>query len=272
VFVHGYSDHLGRYYDLFPSLARRGIQVFGWDQRGWGRSVSKPADKGLTGPTSQVIADMAHFIKDKLPSDAPLFVMGCSMGGGQALTLASDPAYEDLISQVRGWILEAPFIAFPPGEEPSAVTQFVGKLVGKLLPHRHLVNHLPKEYLSRDPAVVKSISEDELCHDTGTLEGLAGMLERTDMLNSGRLKLSKNVKSLFLAHGTADKTTCFNASKKWYDSQSIEDSKHKAYDGAFHQLHSDLCQSEFNKDVSDWILERCGEVSNTAAVAPDAKL
>ena len=90
VFVHGYSDHVGRYYGFFPHLASSGIQVFGWDQRGWGRSVHKPSDRGETGPTSRVVADIAAFIEDKLaaaPVGAPLFVMGHSMGGAGAIYL-----------------------------------------------------------------------------------------------------------------------------------------------------------------------------------------
>ncbi|EEY23236.1 hydrolase [Verticillium alfalfae VaMs.102] len=241
VFVHGFSDHVNRYYGLFPSLAARGIQVHGFDQRGWGRSVRVPADKGLTGPTAQVIADVAAFTRSVLaaePSTVPVFVMGNSMGGGQVATLASHPAYEDLVGSIRGFVLEAPFIAFPAGEAPSAIKTFLGKLA------------------SRGPEVVKSVREDPLCHDTGTLEGLAGLLERTDALASGRVRLGRQVRSLFLAHGTGDKTTSWEASRKWFDAQGLQDGRYKEYEGCYHQLHADLCKDEFYSDVGDWILER----------------
>ncbi|KAI3536546.1 hydrolase [Colletotrichum abscissum] len=273
VFVHGFSDHVGRYDELFPNLAGRGIQVFSWDQRGWGRSAASKSDRGLTGPTSRVLADVAAFIKSKIPSpptDAPLFVMGHSMGGGQVLALASDPQYHDLVGQVRGWLLESPFIAFTPGEEPSFLKVFFGKLASKVLPKQQLVNEIPAEHLTRDKAAQQSIRDDDLMHNTGTLEGLAGMLERTDQLAQNKLTLSGNVKSLWLGHGTEDKTTCFNASKKWFGAQTtIEDGHHKPYEGAYHQLHADLCKDEFFKDVGDWILERAGE---PAAAKPESKL
>ncbi|GKT48862.1 putative mRNA-splicing protein ubp10 [Colletotrichum spaethianum] len=276
VFVHGFSDHVGRYSEFFPYLAGRGIQVFSWDQRGWGRSAAKPADRGLTGPTSRVLADVAAFIRDKLsPSSSssadanvPVFVMGHSMGGGEVLALASDPQYNDLVAQVRGWLLESPFIAFTPGEEPSFLKVFFGKLASRVLPKQQLVNEIPAEKLTRDPAVQQSIRDDDMMHNTGTLEGLAGMLERTDALANGKLRLSPEVKSLWLGHGTEDKTTCFHASKKWLGAQSIDDSKHKPYEGAYHQLHADLCKDEFFKDVGDWVLER---VEETAA-RPESKL
>ncbi|KAM0327727.1 hypothetical protein ACHAQA_006022 [Verticillium albo-atrum] len=272
VFIHGFSDHINRYYGLFPSLAARGIQVSGFDQRGWGRSVSAPAEKGLTGPTAQVIAEVAAFTRSVLaasPAGVPLFVMGNSMGGGQVATLASDPAYEDLVAAVRGFVLEAPFIAFPPSEAPGFLKVFLGKLASRVLPRQHLVNALPAEYFSRDPDVVQSVRDDPLCHDTGTLEGLAGLLERTDALASGRARLSGKVTSLFLAHGTGDKTTSWEASRKWFDAQGLKDGRYKEYDGCYHQLHADLCKDEFYQDVGDWILERVGQ---DAQDKPESKL
>ncbi len=120
VVIHGFSDHVGRYYGFFPYLAGRGVAVYGLDQRGWGRSVRRAADRGRTGPTARVLADMAAFIRDRLSADSesdsdsgavagagaaagdappppPLFVLGHSMGGGQALTLACTAEYDDLV-------------------------------------------------------------------------------------------------------------------------------------------------------------------------------
>ncbi|KAK3377740.1 Alpha/Beta hydrolase protein [Podospora didyma] len=266
IFVHGFSDHVGRYYGFFPSLAERGIAVYGFDQRGWGRSVTKPAEKGLTGPTSRVIADIVAFIKPHLPaspSDPPVFVMGHSMGGGEVLTLLSDPAYQDsVVRHVRGWILESPFVNFPPEEQPSWFKIFAGKLAGKVLPHHQLYHQIPPENLSRDPEVVKSLAEDQLLHNTGTLEGLAGLLERTTALSSGKVRPhGKAVQSLWFGHGTLDKATCFDASKKYFEQclDVVPDKQFKTYEGWFHQLHADGPSSqEFYKDVGDWILARSG--------------
>ncbi|KAK7749751.1 hypothetical protein SLS53_000330 [Cytospora paraplurivora] len=262
VFVHGFSDHVGRYYDFFPSLARSGIAVYAFDQRGWGRSVRHPSEKGLTGPTAQVLSDIAAFFESVAapaePASAPLFVMGHSMGGGEVLALASTPEYEDrVVSRVKGWLLEAPFIGFAEAERPSALKVIAGRLAGKLLPRMHLVNVIAPENLTRDPEVQKSLHEDALCHDTGTLEGLAGLLDRTGDLQAGRLRLSPKVQSLWLGHGDADMATSHEASKEWYDRQTqVGDRTFKTYEGGFHQLHADLPREEFLADVRGWILER----------------
>jgi acylglycerol lipase len=264
VFIHGFSDHCNRYYELFPSLAARGIEVHGFDQRGWGRSVHKESEKGLTGPTSLVISDIVSVIKSQIPATGntvPLFVMGHSMGGGEALTLASDPQYADLMKDIRGWVLESPFIDFPQGHAPSSITIFLGRLVGKIAPHKQRWSGLPPADLTRDPAVVESLKADKLDHDIGTLEGLAGMLDRTSALSKGHTKLNKGVRSLWLGHGTDDKGTSYPASKAWFERQAeLVDKEFKTYEGWSHMLHCDLPdnRSIFAKDVGDWILARVG--------------
>ncbi|KAK6071838.1 monoglyceride lipase [Seiridium cupressi] len=256
IMIHGFSDHMGRYYDFFPTLAQAGIAVYGMDQRGWGRSVTKPSLRGLTGPTLQVIADIAAFIESQLPSDVPLFVLGHSMGGGQVLTLASTPQYENLVKQVRGWILESPFIGFTAEEEPGWLTIFSGRLAGKLMPHFHLYRPIAPEKVTRDPEVIASIEQDKLMHNTGTLEGLAGLLDRTNALGKGELKLSSNVKSLVLMHGDADRVCSFDKAREWFERQSIQDGEFRVYEGFYHQLHADPGRERFYGEVRDWILER----------------
>lgn len=260
LFVHGYSEHINRYNDFFPALAAQGIRVFAWDQRGWGRSVTKPSERGLTGPTARVVADVAALVKDKLaPAGVPLFVMGHSMGGGEVCTLMGDPEYEELVRQVRGWILESPFIGFSPESEPSKLKVVLGRLAARLFPHQQMKNVIPEVYLSRDAAVVESVKKDPLCHNMGTLEGLSGLLDRTALLASGDVKVGKHVQSLFLAHGTEDKACSYDAAIKWADQQTnVEDRLSKSYEGAYHQLHTDFCKDEFTADVVDFIMKRSG--------------
>ncbi|KAI1746363.1 alpha/beta hydrolase [Xylaria scruposa] len=260
IMFHGFSDHIDRYYGFFPHLAEHGIAVYGLDQRGWGRSATKHSDKGKTGKTARVLADMAAFIRTQLPSDVPVFVLGHSMGGGQVLTLASTPQYEDLIAQIRGWILESPFVGFAPELQPSWLLVASGRLASHVMPHFKMYRPIPPEDITRDVEVQESIRNDELMHDYGTLEGLAGMLDRTGDLSSGKLVPSKNVKSLFMVHGTADKSTSFDKSKEWFErnKDKIPDARFKAFEGFAHQLHADPGKEEFYEDVSAWILERAG--------------
>lgn len=220
--------------------------------------MTKPAEKGLTGATAQVVDEIAAFIRDKLPSDVPVFVMGHSMGGGEVLTLAADEKYEGLVKQVRGWLLEAPFVAFAAEEVPNSLKIFAGRLVARLLPKHQMVHRIPPERLTRDPAIVEQLRNDELCHDTGTLQGLASLLDRTAALAAGKVNMGKHIKSMMLAHGSDDKTCSYDGAMKWMEAQAIEDKTSKTYDGAYHQLHNDFVKEEYTKDVVDWILARSG--------------
>lgn len=281
IFIHGFNDHINRYQELFTTLASRSIATYSFDQRGWGQSVRTPSDKGKTGPTSLVISDTAHFISSHLPSDIPLFVMGHSMGGGQVLTLASDPKYDDLVRKVDGWILESPFIAFPKGFAPNPIEVFLGKLAARVLPAMQRYSALPAETVTRDPAVIASIKSDPLLHGSGTLEGLSGMLSRATALGDGTVKISDGVERLWLGHGTKDQGTSYEASKNWFEKHGEKKGwTWKSYEGWSHQLHADSPETNgvFAKDVGDWVISQVedikkeGKTKSEEAKAGESKL
>jgi len=87
------------------------------------------------------------------------------------------------------------------------------------------------------------------------------MLDRTEALGSGKAKLNEGVRAIWLGHGTDDKGTSYEASRKWFDAQSqVQDKEFKTFEGWYHQLHADKAdnRSLFAGDVADWILARCG--------------
>ncbi|KAL8660969.1 MAG: hypothetical protein Q9202_006039 [Teloschistes flavicans] len=237
LFIHGFSDHCDAYNDLFPTLASRGILVHAFDQRGWGRSVTKIAERGLTGPTSQVLNDMTSVLEGQLPTTIPLFLMGHSMGGGQVL----------------------------------------------------MVQRIERSYLCRDEDMCKAYEADGLCHDTGTLEGLAGMLQRAKELDEGDVHLD-DVKCcrLWVGHGTEDRVTSFKATARFMDRLQIRDKTFKVYHGHYHKRESSLSiplvfdspfpvhdepgedKVKFANDVADWILARSSSTDALTDVPNEA--
>ncbi|EJT74103.1 hypothetical protein GGTG_07951 [Gaeumannomyces tritici R3-111a-1] len=280
ILVHGFSDHCGLYDAFGSALAAAAIGVFGFDQRGWGRSVRKPSDKGLTGGTAQVVSDIAAFVDSHLPSSSssssssepPVFVLGHSMGGGEVLALAGDPGHRATASRVRGWVLEAPFLGWAPGAEPSALKIRAGRLAARVLPRRQMVHRFAPEDLTRDPATVEVLRADELCHDTGTLEGLAALLDRTDALVRNAVRIDPSVvRGLWLGHGTADKATGYAFSSAWFGAQTaLADKTFRTYDGWYHQLHAEPERDVYFGHVIEWVLARVDEVPAVAAAAAAA--
>lgn len=248
IFIHGFSDHINAYGIFFPTLATHGISTYGFDQRGWGRSVNSPSEKGHTGPTSVVLSDMTSFIKSVLHSSSsdddgegtPVFLMGHSMGGAQVLCyIAQGPS--DVVSKIRGFLLEAPFLALHKDTKPSIITLLMGRFAGKLVPRRQMVFPLDEKLMSRDPQVQKDFAEDELCHNTATLEGMAGNLDRSASLDSGKILVTEGKGEggktrVWLGHGTKDGVCDYKASEKLYDRMNdVMDKELKLYEGWYHK-------------------------------------
>ena len=157
--------------------------------------------------------------------------MGHSMGGAEVLLYAgTGPA--SVRAQISGYLAESPFIALHPDAQPSKLQVLLGRMAGKLMPHGQMVRKLDAAQLCRDEAVCRDWVNDELCHDTGTLEGLSGMLERAEDLASGRVKVEGRV---WVGHGSADMVTNFKASKKLVEGLQVQDKEFRAYDGWFHK-------------------------------------
>lgn len=165
--------------------------------------------------------------------------MGHSMGGGEVLLyMSSGPA--EIRKHIRGYLLEAPFVDFSPASKPSGITVFLGRMAGKVLPHHQMVNKLDAKLISRDPAVQQQFIDDDLCHDTGTLEGLSGMLDRTSQLANGKVTIGDDageggVTRVWIAHGDKDGITNYHASKALADRIAAKDKEFKTYEGFFHR-------------------------------------
>ncbi|KAF2154553.1 alpha/beta-hydrolase [Myriangium duriaei CBS 260.36] len=268
LFLHGFSDQCNNYEDLFPYLASRGITIYGFDQRGWGRSVPTKAHRGLTGPTERVLADVSCMLKPII-SDAsastPVFLMGHSMGGAEALTYSSlDP--DHLLHRIRGTVVLAPLIALHPSTRPYGITVALGRIAAKLMPRFQMVNHLDASFLSHNEEKNKQWLDDELNHDTGTLEGMGGMLDRGAALEEGQYRLEEGKHEggktrILVVHGNADRINEYSVSKKWTEQYcAAQDKRFWELDGWYHNLHCEPELEMFRAEIADWMLSRSGNL------------
>jgi len=286
IFIHGFSDHINAYYDLFPTLSSSpfNIAVYGFDQRGWGRSCKKLADNGHTGPTSLVISDIHDFTLHvaSLPEaqGKPLFLMGHSMGGGEALTyLLSTSSDFSNRPALAGLLLEAPYVELHPTAQPSAFKVQAGKLASMLLPNMQLKQKLDSTHMSRSKKVCQDWIDDTLCHDTGTLEGLKGLLERSadlSHLSHGRTVQGFTTKlpcPVWFSFGTGDRVLSYIAAQQLFNVVDApnKDKTFKSYPDAYHKLHAepDGVGEGYARDVGGWIV---AHVRKQAEVVQKSKL
>ena len=85
LFLHGFMDHLARYETVHACWARRGIAVFAYDMRGFGRTALDDAHRSpdaAYGKTSRAAehADLSFWVRHVRATfpKAPIFVMGHS--------------------------------------------------------------------------------------------------------------------------------------------------------------------------------------------------
>ena len=116
-------------------------RIHAFDQRGWGRSVETPSQKGLTGNTMVVLNDLSSIVDSVLSTAAsisvPVFLMGHSMGGAEVLQWAARGPF-DMRSQIRGYLAESPYLALHPSAQPSHFVVKAGRLAAKFAPRRQM--------------------------------------------------------------------------------------------------------------------------------------
>jgi acylglycerol lipase len=235
----------------------------------------------------QVLSDIHDFVLHvaSLPEaqGKPLFLMGHSMGGGEALCymLSTSSEFANRPT-VAGLLLEAPYVELHPSGAPSFLKVQAGKLASAILPQMQLKQKLEAKYLSRSEQVRKDWIDDPLCHDTGTMEGLKGMLQRSadlSHLSHGRRVPGYSTKlpcPVWFSFGDGDRVLSHLAAQQLFNVVDApnKDKTLKIYPGAYHKLHAepDGDGAQYAKDAGDWILvhlhkpaEDSGQVGSSEA-------
>lgn len=206
--------------------------------------------------------------------------MGHSMGGGEVLTylLHPDSPYNQspptTRPQLAGVMAYSPLIALDPATRPMALTVILGRLVARILPRWQRYSPLDPKLVCRDETVVADYKADELCHDIGTLEQLAGMLDRglwLEKLEGGDLGDVKLL-PLWLGHGDEDRVTSWAATKKLAGVLGEKgDVSFVTYEGAYHRVHMDPgdVRERFVKDVTEWVLKTAGVGESAESAAAE---
>ena len=160
--------------------------------------------------------------------------MGHSMGGQETLYWAAT-APSEVKKQLAGFIAVGPWIQLHPKAQPSWLKIKAGRLASLILPHSQLKNELDANVLSHNKEDNESWIQDELCHNMGTLEGLAGALSRADELHNGQVALQDyDGLRVIVIHGADDMVTSATASEQFVEKAAIKDKTIHVYDGVYH--------------------------------------
>ncbi|KAK0494819.1 Alpha/Beta hydrolase protein [Armillaria luteobubalina] len=239
VFVHGFGEHCSRYTDLHSQFAERGVSVFTYDQRGFGRTAldkehkSKDSSYARTNWVNEMedVAWAIQRVQKELPG-VPVFLMGQSMGGGEVLGFPTEgraSPHASMIASLSGVIATSPMV-----EQTFPVNKLLRWSLSKLAfltPYVLFPADLAPDELSRDTSVGAAYVKDPLVKPSGSLLGRGPSESRC---HNWPKKLP-----LIIFHGTDDRITSPKASRAFYDAVGTEDKKYVSYPGAFHELSNE---------------------------------
>ncbi len=239
--VHGIGEHSGRYMNVVNCLVPAGYALYGFDQRGYGRS---PGQRAYINSWSEYREDVREFLRmvSQSEPDRPLFLFGHSMGG--LIVLEYVLHYPEGLA---GVIASAPAvgkIGLP------SVLFLLSRIMSRVYPRFSLNAGLDVTTISRDPAVVKAYQEDPLVHPLGTARlGTEAMAAREYTIShASELRLP-----LLLIYGTADRATYPEGCRAFYERVTYPDKTRFEYPGGFHESHNDIDYKQVMADLEHWL-------------------
>lgn len=256
--LHGYGDYgPSTYAGAAADWAARGIEVYAYDQRGFGRNDS---NRRWPGPEA-LIEDLeaaASDVKARHP-DLPLFVAGHSMGGGVALAAAG----EGRLPGVAGLVLLAP--AVWGGETMNPLFRASAWTAAQIMPdQRFSARASPVAiYPSDNIEMLRALSADPLHYANPSSREFLGLIRLMD--RAWTAAPGDRIDTL-VVHGANDQVVPERSVRAAFD--RLPGPKEFAYvSTGWHMLLRDLEAGTVHRLVGDWILARGLPPTAAAALA-----
>jgi alpha-beta hydrolase superfamily lysophospholipase len=246
--VHGLAEHARRYDAFALRLNAAGIELIAMDLRGHGRSSGERVwverfDDYLS--DADVLLEVAE---TTAPAGVPLFLMGHSMGGAIAALYAAERAAQ---RNLAGLILSS--AALSPGHDVPRWKVTLGKLVSVIRP-RFPALTIDPALLSRAHGVVEANRRDPLVHhDAIPARTGAQLLAAMARIEAKRASIMLPV---LVFHGTADKLTEPDGSRKFDANVGSTDRTLLMVEGSYHETLNDLDRDRVIRALIDWTLVR----------------
>ena len=194
--VHGLGEHAGRYETVAGALTAAGIDVFGYDHRGFGGSSGHRAFVDRWSQLHDDLATRVDAARAERPG-LPLVMWAHSLGGLIAtgyVTAGQGRPMPDLL------VLSAPGI---DADQPAWKKKLAAILTG-VVPRMRLANGLARDGLSRDPSVQQRADADPLCISTSTVRFGAEAFAEQARLQALLPSLAAMPMPTYVIHGAAD--------------------------------------------------------------------
>jgi alpha-beta hydrolase superfamily lysophospholipase len=254
--VHGLGEHSGRYDHVARRLAANGIDVHGFDLRGFGASGGRRAwlDR-WPAYHDDVQARLLHV--RELARGRPVVLYGHSMGGLVALGyVLTDRPKPDLL------VLTAPAL----DADVTGWKRALARVLSNVAPRLQIRNGFDGSMLSRDPAVGAAYGADPLNYGrTTTRLGDEIMREQERVLAS----LDRLSVPTLVLHGGQDTLVPPAASEPLAGLPGVT---RVVYDGLRHEVHNEPEWEAVLEDVVRWLREHVPETAPKVSRARRSKI
>ncbi|MFC2070055.1 alpha/beta hydrolase [Chloroflexota bacterium] len=240
--VHGLAEHSGRYSNLVNYFVPKGYAVYGYDQRGHGKTEGL---RGYVRRFFEYIEDLDTFIGMVRKEHQPvkIFLVGHSMGG----LIATDYAarYQ---SSLSGLLLSGATLKV--GSDVSPALQLMASILSPLLPKVGAMV-LDASALSRDETVVTGYDNDPLVYRGKISIRLGAEMVKTIQKVQSRMPEIKL--SLLIMHGTADRLSDPEGSRTLFERAGSEDKTLKLYKDFYHEIFNEPEREQVFNDMKAWL-------------------
>ena len=243
--AHGLAEHSGRYINIVNHFVPKGYAVYGFDQRGHGKSQGQ---RGYVERFSHFVSDLKTFsgiIRSK-HRDAKIFIVGHSVGGTIATAYAVH--YQD---EFDGLVLSGATLKV--GASVSSGLIIVARVLSLLLPKMGL-DVIDASAISQDKTVVDAYVDDPLVY-RGKIRARLGA-ELIKAIQILLPQMSKIYLPILIMHGTADRLSDPRGSEILYDRVSSRDKTLKLYDGFYHEIFNEPGREQVFADMEAWLVVR----------------
>ncbi|KAJ3105034.1 hypothetical protein HDU97_008642 [Phlyctochytrium planicorne] len=251
VAVHGLGEHISRYDEMFSHMARSGVRVHGFDQRGFGRTGRRSGILGHNDKFERTLLDVKEAELRVMSPSLPHFIFGHSMGGG--IALAYSVKYPE---NLKGVIASAPLVDSGKKTKVSSIEYWLVRGLSNFLGTVAINNPVDPKDLAKNQEVGKVYLNDPNVHPFITLQTAVDIVMNGEkLLREDHKKFPKHA-GLLVTHGSNDVLTCPKASKTFVDKVDNTDKEYVFFDGAYHEMHNDHEKEDMYKLYTAFILKR----------------
>ncbi|MEQ8332333.1 lysophospholipase [Nisaea sp.] len=260
--LHGFNDYAGAYRDLGPLLARHGLLVYAYDQRGFG-GTSMRGDWAGTAAMTDDLGTVTELLRTAHPN-LPVYALGESMGGAVIMAALAG----DTPPRLDGAVLSAP--AVWGRSTLTSWQRFVLTLGAHIAPRIRVRPYRLPSPPSDNIEMLRRLQRDPMMIKETRIEAAWGL---TGLMDDALAAAPKLTAPLLVLYGKQDGIiprgpTCRMLETLPDDGTGGRRWRLALYRDGYHMLFRDLQGDRVSADIAAWLGDPAATLPSAEEVAP----